>query len=257
MRTPLFFLVLFAGSLLISGCDLLGEEDTRSDLEFRPGLRLTYSWSFTSESPVGAQPSVSDTFHVFVHAEDRRIGGYDDLLRLDATSATRSSVKTSTWYHLSDSALIAVAYRNSGSTPIIYPKQESEHSSIQSHSWLLPGLPLHASTASDSIIVRRPPRLVFQLPLQVGDTWTSFETPFRSTRRVTEQTDIRTPAGTFMTYRIQTSLSINPSYYISDYVRNNVPVFHQDVNIYEVRDSLNNPAGTATDTSRSVLIAVE
>lgn len=190
-------------ALLLSGCGVFGDDEDEGDtleIELAPGRNLVYAWSLRTETPNGTQVAfVTDTLAARVGSLDETVGPHEDLVRLDVFSQRKPGIIVSNWYSRADNTLREVAYRNAGG-PSAMPKRAGTALPSPLGS---PAL-LQDIGQDDTIIQRQDLRVVYQYPLDAGETWLSFTDPFEQTREVLRLESVEVAAGTFECVVIQT-----------------------------------------------------
>lgn len=198
--------------ILFAGCD--SAEDADSTLLLPDEAR--YAWSIESRNDETDSLLYSEAADVELHvvSRDASVPGYSGLTELETRVGESRSWS---WYEPAATQLREVAYRNAGATPVVEPRSGVgvglEAVDVLGLPWVvadLLGYPHSARGGSvDSLIVRDDPRVVYELPLEVGTSWVSFTDPFWSTREVVSRETVRVPAGTFDCYVIRTEVEVS------------------------------------------------
>lgn len=197
----------------LTGCELFGnEDDERSAVGLDPGRQYTYRWTMTELRADGQTEQVEDaTFRVRVEKEKKRIGQYNDLIRFDVYRPGTDAVAASVFYQETTDRVFDYAYRGTGEVPPISPKRGEPAAYSPTAFFLWPQhsvLPALATPFPDSTIYREEPRVVFKLPLTLGQSWVSFSNPFYQTREISAIDTLKIGAGTFRCYRIRSELPV-------------------------------------------------
>lgn len=172
-----------------------------------------YAWSMESRLVESDSLLYHENVEAVVRAVDRdaSVPGYAGLVELEIQVFTGRS---RSWYESTARHLRNVAYASAGETPMVEPRPAA---GVEVY-----GLPRivadlvaehrHARSAegSDSVIVRTDPRVVYELPLEVGASWVSFTEPFGSTREVIGRETITVEAGTFDCFVVRTEVDLIP-----------------------------------------------
>jgi hypothetical protein len=213
-----FLLPVLLAFVLLSGCDS-GDPASPASTALLPDDAL-YAWSFMSRIIETDSLLFRDTAEVRVRtvSRDATVPGYEGLVELEATSPPREA---RLWYESTTERLRQVAAVVPVSTPPAYPRVAEGALDVYSFPRIVADLVAQhrpARSGSDSLIVREDPRVVYELPLEVGAAWVSFTEPFGSTREVIGRETITVEAGTFDCFVIRTEIDIDERYEGLDYV---------------------------------------
>lgn len=240
----LLFPVLFA-LVLLAGCDSADDPAPFSSTALLPD-DARYGWSFTSRIVESDSLLFRDTAGVQVRTVSRNasVPGYGGLVELEVAS---SSQESRIWYESTTERLRQVAAVVPISTPPAYPRVAEGALDVYSLPRIVADLVARhrpARSGSDSLIVRDDPRVVYELPLEVGAAWVSFTDPFRNTREVVGQETITVEAGTFDCFVIRTEIDIDEQFEGLDYVSGERGlVLREMVWVQEYRGPDNLPTG--------------
>ncbi len=211
MRLLLLALVL----VLLAGCDSADDPVSSSLLPDD----AQYAWSLEQRTVETDSLTLrlSDEADVRVVARDAAVPGYRSLTEIETSMRSApDSVKSRMWYDVADEQLREVAYRNAGAAVSAQPRGGTSFAapSLFAQPYTVTELLRRrggaraASTSLDSLIVREDPRVVYRLPLAVGQEWVSFTDPFGSTREVVGRETITVAAGTFDCFVVRTEIDI-------------------------------------------------
>lgn len=159
-----------------------------------------------------------DTVAINTAIEEKKIGAYDNSIRIDAYSSSsffsgvgERGVSRSRWYARSGDTVLLVGYRNAGG--MYFPKREN--ASIKSTSFDL-SMPFAVKRYlqmkrinADSIYLPEQKRAIYIFPLYAGKQWSGFA-PFywfKQIRKVESEITVQTAAGVFPCYKIRTSIN--------------------------------------------------
>jgi hypothetical protein len=116
------------------------------------------------------------------------------------------------WYLNSDSSLAAIAYKNAGSSHLVYPKISEVKKyeiidSIFSFS-LLPAFTYSTEKISvDTILFYSPERIVIKYPVKIGSEWVELISPFYRKRFINQKENIQTNLGIISCYKIDSEMN--------------------------------------------------
>lgn len=200
--------VLFAGIVLL-GCD--------ANDPAGPGPSLLpadarYLWS-VEERPVETDSTVfrlEESVRVRTVEQGAALDGYEDLFVIETTAASGGTSRS--WYEETELRLREVAYADAGATPPAQPRGTRRSGDVFVEPFLVAELlrnrdfDARRGGDEDSVTVRSDPRVVYELPLEVGRAWVSFTEPFYSTRKVVGRETVTVEAGTFESFVIETEI---------------------------------------------------
>lgn len=248
LLVPLLTLVFLAG------CD--SAEDPVSTTLLPHDAR--YAWSLTDVEVDADSLVFGEGAEVRVRtvARNASVPGYGGLTELETR---RGESRSWTWYEPAANRLREVAYRGAGVTPVAEPRAPSGVRRGREDVFGLPRLVADLAEAYraarggsvDSLIVRDDPRLVYELPLEIGASWVSFADPFESTRAVVGRETVTVAAGTFDCFVIRTEIDIRraegESFEWLDYVSEEHGLVLRTVDaVSEYRGPDNQPTGAFT-----------
>lgn len=256
-------LLLLLGSLL--GCDLaVTDQPLFTPDVLQNGASWTYDITFT-RSPVDAERVDTlehFTARMWVADTSARIGPLTNLIEVHVFPASAPDRTDQVWYQQSPDSLVEVAYSTPIDTDLLPLAAPSPTAATQKRRRartrrLLRGLtatPRLAQprtsapkTHEGAIQVRPDSRIALQAPLREDATWISFRSPFVNRRTVRADTTITTPAGTFETLKIQTTLPNRaPSLDWRDYYAARGLVRRRIVDTRTLRDDRGNIIGDFT-----------
>ena len=244
--------------VLLAGCDSAEDPAPLASTALLPD-EARYTWSIESHLIENDSLLFGDGTEVTVRAVSRNasVPGYEGLVEMETQTATGRS---QTWYELTAEQLRGVAYQSAGATPLSSPRVVAGHGDlfglprvvakrIQQHTYT-------RGVSVDSLIVRDEPRVVYELPLEVGAGWVSFTDPFRSTRAVVGRETVEVEAGTFDCFVIRTEIDIAAQFEWFDYVSvEHGLVLRTTERVGEYRGPDNQPLGLMRTVERLELIA--
>ena len=223
--------VLLSSLLLILGCkdNPGGTGDDFAQIDFRPGTYDIYEWTFSQSDSSGQMIVLArDTFAVTCAATGEQIDTLTNLMRFKAYQIRAPLDTMSVWYRSDAAQFTEVAYAAAGYTPPVVPVRRRTVGRIASgivgpsvlEMPYLVRLRLGIQPENgDSVIVRDDPRIVYKLPLTVGSSWTSFQSPFLETREVTGFQSASVRGGDYDCAVISTKLpTMDPSLEWDDFV---------------------------------------
>jgi hypothetical protein len=199
--------LLALAALALAGCDSADDPDFAQLLP----EDARYTWSLTSRIVESDSLLFSNGGEVTVRAvsRDASVPGYRGLTELEtATSTSESRV----WYELTAERLRQVAAVVPVSTPPATPRMAEAAADVYGLPRIVADLIASrrlARSGSDSLVVRDDPRVVYELPLEVGSSWVSFTEPFGSTREVVGREAVTVAAGTFDCFVIRTEIDVD------------------------------------------------
>lgn len=198
-------------AVVLTGCDSGGDPAPGSSEALLPSDAL-YAWSYESRIVESDSLLFGEAGEVRVRTVSRNasVPGYDGLFELEVAS---SSQESRIWYELTNERLRQVAAVVPISTPPAYPRVAEGALDVYSFPRTVSDLivrhsPLRSRASDDSLIVRDDPRVVYELPLEVGAAWVSFTDPFRNTREVVGLETVEVEAGTFECFVIRTEIDV-------------------------------------------------
>jgi hypothetical protein len=208
MRRLLPVLFVFA---VLAGCDS-GDDPA----PFTPNALLPddalYAWSFESRAVESDSLlfGESDEIRVRTVSRNASVPGYQGLIELESRY-DRANQRV--WYELTDERLRAVAYTSTAFTPPASPRVAAGAPDVFGLPRIVADLvaqhrPLRSGGERDSVTVRDDPRVVYELPLEVGASWVSFTDPFGSARAVVGRETVTVEAGTFDCLVIRTEIDV-------------------------------------------------
>lgn len=239
---------------ILAGCDSNDpNEETPASLapSLDAGTELTYRWTQVGLDTLAQEVATIDTqtYTVAIAAESETIGSFSNLLRLVARSTDGEEGPTTSWYQLTDQALRDVAYVGAGLVPDVMPKRSEAPPSVSVLPNALPhGVLSVVPAASDSIIVRSVPRIVYTRPLETGTSWVSVNESFlQVNREVVGQETIEVEAGTFDTAVIEATFAPLEGVTFTEHVRDLVMIkrvselpnaFLAEIGIVRIRETV-------------------
>lgn len=210
----LFFPSLLSLALLAAlvGCDAADDPAVTSLLP--DDARYTWSVEQRAVETDSLMYGVEDEVRVRVLSRNASVPGYRGLTEVEATttSSPADSGGSRTWYDHSAGQLREVAYINAGATVLAEPRGVVRAHNPYAQPYLVTERLGEARAGSDSLvdslIVRENPRVVYELPLEVGQSWVSFTDPFESRREVVGRETVTVAAGTFDCFVIRTEIGV-------------------------------------------------
>jgi|GEM_PF-5271056 len=258
----ILFLLLFL-LLFLSSCDSNDEPEEQiiENILFVPGQQRTYEQTLITldlddeGNEVGRTVEI-DTFIVEAQSESEPVPEVEGTIQVDMYNPENPDRVISFWYIQSDSQLVEVAHRNTGSYVML------KNGRIHMGNPLLPVIHFQEETGSpDEIRVRDFPRVVMEFPLIEGRNWISFVDPGISiviTGEVLEPQEIEVPAGKFLSQVFKTTHTFRgASIEILHYITADGLVKRIESNQFENRDAQNNPIGIIAYERTVVLVDVQ
>ncbi len=200
--------LLLALLVLVPGCD--SSDDPVATALLPDDAR--YAWSLESGLVEGDSLVLSTSEEVRVRTASRNasVPGYRGLTELESSVGVGSS---RSWYEPREERLREVAYASPGSTPVVEPRGVIVATDVYGLPYTVAQLverhrAERGGSEDDSLIVRTDPRVVYELPLEVGRSWVSFTDPFGSTRAVVGRETVTVEAGTFDCFVIRTEIDV-------------------------------------------------
>jgi hypothetical protein len=245
---------LLLALVVLAGCD--SAEDPVSTTLLPDHAR--YAWSLMSVDVDADSLVFGEGAEVGVRTVSRNasVPGYGGLTELETR---RGESRSWTWYEPAATRLREVAYRGAGMTPAAEPRSAPGVRLEGADVFGLPQLVAELAEAyraarggsADSLIVRDDPRVVFELPLEIGASWVSFTDPFRSTREVVGREVVAVEAGTFECFVIRTEVDLRreegESFEWFDYVSEEHGLVLRTLDVVsEYRGPDNQPTGAFT-----------
>jgi hypothetical protein len=257
------FLSIAAFLVFISGCK---KDDNPADPALvgsisglTSGKTWMYAWSATDSDTAGQVISTTtDTVSVRVASTDDTLGSYQHLIRLDAQSIPRPRGIARLWYQLAGNSLVEIAYSNVGASPIAWPKRSAQ-SALETMKeppvfslWPKTVIALVRSQGlADSILFRDEARVVYEFPLSVGKTWTSFTVPFLQIREVVGAETVECAGKSYECAKIKTTdPTVDPTMEFFDYISSEGLVKRQ-VKLSSIVSFSDNPDGPGQTVSVS------
>lgn len=200
-------LALLLPLLLLTACDSQ-DDDLRVRLD--PGTTATYRAEFTEVRP-GEPDAViaTGTLTQRVVADGQTVKGQRGLTEVLVTGTGDYGGAVRLWYRAGDRQLEEVAYSVSlfgATTPL---KAAAADPTLPIGVQRRIAAVLGKTAGGDSVIVRTPPRIVLEYPLEAAQSWTHFvadDIPLRSTRTVLGQETVETPDGDHACWQVRTVL---------------------------------------------------
>lgn len=201
-------LPVFALLVLLTGCD--AADDPIPTALLPDDAR--YAWSMESHLVEGDSLLFGANEDVRIRTASRNasVPGYRGLIEIEASVGVGSS---RSWYESTEERLRDIAYASPGETPVVEPRGVIVLEDVFGLPYTVAQLvaqhrAARGASEDDSITVRADPRVVYELPLTVGEAWVSFTDPFESTREVVGREMVTVEAGTFDCFVIRTEIGI-------------------------------------------------
>ena len=216
------------------------------------GKTWVYGWSAVlTDSTGNVAGSETDTFQVRITSIHDTLKNFIGLIRFEAQSISHFIGVTKVWYQFAGDSLVEIAYNNAGATPVVLPKQSSKATRrVKNDPPVFSLFPKSVRSLmklkgfEDSVILRNDIRIVYQFPLSIGKTWTSFTAPFLETREVIGSEMLERAGKNFSCAKIKTMIpELSPDIEWYDDVANDGLIERQITIPFEVT-TINNPDGT-------------
>ena len=205
--------------VLLAGCD--SSDDPVAPSFLPDDARYTRSLDTRIVETDSLVHSLSEAVRVRTVSRSVSVPGYEGLTEIQSTASLGSS---RSWYEVTEERLVDIAYASPGLSPFAQPRGVVAVADVFGLPYVVADLAAQHRAArgtseDDSITVRTDPRVVYELPLTVGESWVSFTDPFESTREVVGRETVTVEAGTFDCFVIRTEIDIaTESFEWLDYV---------------------------------------